>query len=97
VIKHVVLVELPEEHRERGEEILAMFRQFVQSIPGVTRVEAGEDFSGRCRPYSLIAILEMADRPALESYSSHPEHLQLLRLLDATECRRLVADFEVSA
>ena len=71
-----------------------MFRSFRDAIPGVRSAVAGTDFNGRCKPYTLAAVLEIETREALLAYGSHPAHQRLVALLDELGCKRIVADFE---
>ncbi|HZT95985.1 MAG TPA: Dabb family protein [Chloroflexota bacterium] len=95
MIQHLVLVQLRDSTAESEAESLAQaFRDMQRHVGGVVEARAGFDFSGRCRPYSLVAVLRLSDREALDRYLSDPRHLDLVRRLDALSEHRLVADFE---
>lgn len=98
MIEHIVLVAVPKDvGLELRQQIIASFRSFAGRIEGVVDADAGEDFSGRCDPYSIAAAVRLRDRAALDAYATHPAHVELVRLLDELGARRLVADFERQA
>lgn len=94
MIQHIVLVEVPQEAESRRDEIVQLFQSFPGKIPGVVDVVAGNDFSGRCKPYSIAAIVHIDTREHLDGYATHPAHQALLELLEEIGARRIVADFD---
>ena len=94
MIEHLVLVEIPESAEPHREELAGMFRAFQASVPGVVSSVAATDFSGRCAPYSLVAVLRIDSREALAGYAIHPKHKRLIARLDELGCVRIVADIE---
>jgi len=94
MIEHIVLVEVPADAEPHRQEIVAEFRGFAGGIEGVISASAGTDFSGRCEPYSIAAVIRLESREALDGYSRHPDHKRLVALFEELGCRRIVADFE---
>ncbi len=96
MIQHVVMVELKgTTSGEEADSLAADFREMSTEVEGVLESTAGIDFSGRCLPYTLIAVLRLGSRDDLARYSSHPKHLQLVGRLDELAASRIVADYEV--
>lgn len=94
MIEHIVLIELPEAAESHRSEIIRTLHSFAGIIEGVVSSHAGTDFSGRCTPYSVVAVLEIESTEALDAYAVHPAHRKLIALFDRLGCRRMVADFE---
>lgn len=94
MIEHIVLIEVPEEAQLRREEIIQKFKTLKGAVPGVVQSTAGTDFSGRCLPYTMAALVEFEGREALAGYDGHPAHQDILDLLQELGCNRIVADFE---
>jgi hypothetical protein len=95
MIEHIVLVEIPESAETSRQEIIDTFCAFSSVIPGVVSATCGSDFSGRCPPYSVAAVIRIDSRAALDVYQSHPAHRHLIALFDELGCNRIVADYEV--
>jgi hypothetical protein len=96
MIEHLVLVEIPPIAEPHREEIIHTFQSFDGKIPGVVWSTAGSDFSGRCQPYSVAAVVRLVDREALAAYGTHPAHLALVAMFEELGCRRIVADYEIA-
>ncbi|WP_260735105.1 Dabb family protein [Tunturiibacter lichenicola] len=58
-------------------EILALQSQ----IPGILETKVGVNFSPRSLGYEFAGVMKFTDRAALDAYSTHPVHLQLLSWL----------------
>jgi antibiotic biosynthesis monooxygenase (ABM) superfamily enzyme len=69
-------------------------RALQTKIPGILETYVGVNFSPRSQGYEFGGVMKFADRAALEAYTVHPVHQQLLSwlvpLIDPLE-----VDFEV--
>jgi antibiotic biosynthesis monooxygenase (ABM) superfamily enzyme len=63
-------------------------------IPGILETYVGVNFSPRSQGYEFGGVMKFADRAALEAYTAHPVHQQLLSWL-APLIDPLEVDFEV--
>jgi hypothetical protein len=96
MIIHVVLLMPPVPDNGAGEEVMDRFRDLLGKVPGLRDVSVGAEFSGRAAPYSLMAVLHLDSRDALQGYLDHPVHKQLVARLEELHCGRIVADIEVA-
>ena len=67
-----------EEQRQR---VIAAIRALQGQIPGLLATWVGENFSPRSQGYALGGVMQFTDRAALEAYSGHPVHQELLSWL----------------
>ena len=66
---------------EQKQHVLGSIRALQGRIPGLQETWVGVNFSPRSQGYSLGGVMKFADRAALEAYSSHPVHQELLSWL----------------
>lgn len=75
MIEHIVLfrwkTEATAEQVAAGMEGLRGLRG---SIPGITALACGVDFSGRAQGYTHALVIRFADRPSFDAYGPHPAH-----------------------
>jgi hypothetical protein len=79
---------------DQKQHVIASIRQLQGQIPGLQETWVGTNFSPRSQGYELGGVMKFPDRAALEAYSGHPVHQQLLSwlmpLIDPVE-----VDFEI--
>ena len=69
---------VPAEQRQR---VVDSIRNLQGRIPGLEETWVGTNFSPRSQGYELGGVMKFADRTALEAYSGHPAHQELLAWL----------------
>ena len=79
---------------EEAEELKAGCENHLASIPGVLRLSAGFP-AGTPRAvvdssYAVGLLVEFADKPAHDSYQTHPDHLVFIEI-----CHRLCSKVQV--
>jgi hypothetical protein len=67
-----------EQQRRR---VIAAIRNLQDRIPGLEETWVGVNFSPRSQGYELGGVMKFGSRTALEAYSSHPAHQELLAWL----------------
>jgi hypothetical protein len=67
-----------EEQRQRA---IAAIRNLQGRIPGIEETWVGVNFSPRSQGYALGGVMKFSSRQALEAYSTHPVHQELLSWL----------------
>ena len=67
-----------EEQRQRA---IAAIRNLQGRIPGIEETRVGVNFSPRSQGYALGGVMKFSSRQALEAYSTHPVHQELLSWL----------------
>lgn len=66
---------------EQKERALSEIRSLQGQIPGLLETYVGVNFSPRSKGHELGGVMKFNDRAALESYTVHPVHQQLLTWL----------------
>ncbi|WP_158941654.1 Dabb family protein [Granulicella sp. S190] len=83
----------PETSEALKQRALDEIRNLHTRISGILETHAGFNFSPRSQGYEFGGVMKFSDRSALDAYSVHPVHLELLSwlvpLIDAIE-----VDFE---
>ncbi|MGC2299492.1 MAG: Dabb family protein [Acidobacteriaceae bacterium] len=67
--------------QEQRQRVIAAIRSLQGRIPGLEETWVGVNFSPRSQGYELGGVMKFADRVALEAYSGHPAHQELLAWL----------------
>jgi hypothetical protein len=66
---------------EQKQKVIAEIRSLQGRIPGLQETWVGVNISPRSQGYELGGVMRFNDRAALEAYSDHPVHQQLLSWL----------------
>jgi Stress responsive A/B Barrel Domain len=56
-------------------------RSLHTQISGILETNVGANFSPRSQGHEFAGVMKFTDRAALDAYSTHPVHLQLLSWL----------------
>jgi Stress responsive A/B Barrel Domain len=63
------------------DRVIVAIRDFQGKIPGLLETRVGKNTSPRGQGYELGGVMKFTDGAALEAYSSHPAHQELLSWL----------------
>jgi hypothetical protein len=66
---------------EQRIRVIHAIRSLQGRIPGLEETWVGENFSPRSQGYALGGVMKFSSRQALEEYSDHPVHQELLSWL----------------
>jgi Stress responsive A/B Barrel Domain len=66
---------------EQKQRVTNAIRALQGQIPGLLETLVGANISPRSQGYQFGGVMKFRDRAALESYGTHPAHLQLLEWL----------------
>ncbi len=66
---------------EQRQRVIDAIRNLQGRIPGLEETWVGTNFSPRSQGYELGGVMKFANRAALEAYSAHPAHQELLTWL----------------
>ena len=66
---------------EQRQRVIAAIRNLQGRIPGLEETWVGTNFSPRSQGNELGGVMKFANRTALEAYSAHPAHQELLEWL----------------
>lgn len=89
-IKHVVLFKLRDRTTDNVARAVAAIESLRIGVEQVESLEVGVDFAGSRFSFDLAATVTFADRAALDAYSSHPRHREVLAVM-----RELSQDFAI--
>ena len=95
MVDHLVLFAVNDDaSAEDVEDLLASIRSLRGSIPNVTDLSVGEDFSGRAKGYTHGLFVRLRTTDDLRAYLDHPDHRAVVEKLDALTTGRLVVDYD---
>ena len=94
MIRHIVLWKLKPEGKERFSEIKAALEAQVGRIPGLLRVEVGQNIKPGRRAVDFALTCDFADFAALEAYHKHPAHHGTRAAVDPLVEDHWTADYE---
>lgn len=98
MIRHIVMYWLKDsENKALIAETVEIFLSMRGKIPGLLRVEAGQDILHSERSCDLCLSTVFESREAMENYLTHPVHLPVRAHMHAVMERSASADFEVDA
>jgi Stress responsive A/B Barrel Domain len=66
---------------EQKQRVIAEIRNLQGRIPGLLETWVGENISPRSQGYELGGVMKFESHAALEAYSPHPVHQELLAWL----------------
>ena len=95
MVRHIVLWRLKPEGKERFSEIKAALEAQVGRIPGLLRVEVGENIRSGRRSVDFALTCDFADLASLEVYHKHPAHHETRDVVDKLVADHWIADYEL--
>lgn len=80
--------------REKREAYATRLKALEGVVPGVSRIEVGENFTNRALGCQLGLLVTLGSREALDAYQVNPDHVAVAQGLRA-DCDQILAfDFE---
>ncbi len=97
MVKHIVFWKIKEDLDRQGvyEEMKIRVEAMNGEIPGLLKVELGQDFSNSDAAYDVALYAELENREALQTYQDHPKHLHVKEFIGAVTHQRCVVDYEL--
>jgi hypothetical protein len=97
MVEHIVLLKFKEQlTEEKQQEVVNRLKDMKGKIPGIVNLEAGIDFSGRSKGFSIGAIIRFEDEAALENYGPHEVHQDFIKFIKENGHEdTLVVDFRL--
>lgn len=93
-VLHVVWIKFnPDVSSNRIEEHIAALKTLQDSVPGISRLSIGENFTDRAGGYTHGIVVELQDKAALQDYATHPRHIAVGGPLKE-DAQLLVMDYE---
>lgn len=98
MIRHIVLWRLLSPSGDK-QQVLDKIRAALEAqrgkIPGLLRVEVGENLSASRRAVDFALVMDFESRDALASYHKHPAHLETRQVVDPLIDEHWIADYEI--
>jgi stress responsive alpha/beta barrel protein len=97
MVKHIVFWQIKEDLDTEGvfEEMKIRVEAMNGQVPGLIKVELGQDFNGSEVAYDVALYSELINKEALAVYQGHPLHLHVKEFIGAVTSARCVVDYEV--
>lgn len=94
---HVVLFKWAEGATpEAIEAVMTGLRGMMGRIEGMTDFSCGENFNARAKGFTHGLVAHFADRAALETYATHPVHVEVIKtFIDPIRGDALAFDYEI--
>lgn len=99
MVKHIVMWRLCDEAHGNSAQVNArLMKEKLETlsgrIPGLLSIEVGLDFSCTDSSADVVLYSEFANKAALETYQSHPEHEALKPFIGGATRERRLVDYE---
>ena len=96
-MRHIVMWNVrgatPEERRANLARLRASFESLRGRIPGLLRLEIGEDTSRVDYACDVLLYTEFDSQASLDAYATHPEHLRVKQALGDMRIARHQVDY----
>lgn len=90
MITHMILLQM--ENEDQAAEAVTRLRGMAGRIPGMRDLRAGRNLADS--PFHLGLVTTHEDADALETYRTHPAHVEVLEWLRPRIAQRAVVDFD---
>lgn len=91
MVKHVLLIQLKEDCKDKAEALRALFLTMKGRVPQVLEVEAGVDFLHSERSYDVCLCVTLESPEALDAYQLDPYHCDTVKPFVASVREKAVA------
>lgn len=94
MVKHLVMWRVKEEvTEEQKQEMKIRLEALEEKIPELLKIEVGIDIVRNAASADVSLYSEFADEQGLETYRTHPEHLQVVEFVKPLIAERRVVDY----
>jgi hypothetical protein len=94
MITHVVFFKLPEEHKDKVQELRQTLAGLDGKIPELKSIEVGVDVLHSARSYDVALITRFDSMADLDAYQIHPEHQKVIQYIQSVQAASAAVDFE---
>jgi hypothetical protein len=96
VIRHVAVFRFaPEFTSEQREHWMSLLRALPEQIPELRSMSVGADVLGGPASHELAIVADFDDLQALDAYTRHPAHAEVLRISASVKTSLATVDFEI--
>jgi hypothetical protein len=94
MVKHIVFFKLKNKNSEVERELKEKLLSLKEHIDVLESIEVGINFKESDRAYDLALITLFQDEEALETYATHPYHLEVIKYIKTVVSDTKVVDFK---
>jgi quinol monooxygenase YgiN len=100
MLKHIVMWKLKDfaenaDKQSNARKMKEMLDACANLVPGILKLEVAIAQSGLEATYDVVMYSEFADKAALDSYQTHPQHSALKPFFSAIRDARQCMDYEI--
>jgi len=96
MIRHVAVFRfVPDFTIEQREHWMSLLRRLPVQIPELRSLSVGSDVRGGPASHELAIVADFDDLTALDAYTRHPAHAEVLRISAPVKTSLATVDFEI--
>lgn len=96
MIRHVAVFRfIPSFTAAQREHWMSLLRALPAEVPGLRSMSVGVDVLGGPSAHDLAIVADFDDLDALDAYTRHPAHAEILRISGPVKASLATVDFEV--
>jgi hypothetical protein len=96
MVKHIVMFKLAEKTPENMERAVSNLKSLEGKIETLQSIEIGTDFLESERSYDIALTAHFKDRDGLNIYTSHKNHLPVVKIMRSLCSASVVVDYETN-
>ncbi|WP_458700403.1 Dabb family protein [Sulfurospirillum sp. 1307] len=94
MVKHIVFFKLEDNSNEHKEYVKNLIMDLKDKIEVIQAYEVGINFSDEERAYDLALISDFKSKEDLQTYATHPLHVEVVNYLRSKNTVTKVVDYE---
>lgn len=99
MIKHIVMWKLKDSARgvnknQNALELKSVLENLKNKISVINQIEVGINFNKSNAAYDVVLYSEFNSEEDLQTYQKHPDHLEVVDLVNEIRDERVVVDYE---
>jgi hypothetical protein len=95
MVKHIVMFKLTEKTSQNMQLATDSLRSLENKIETLKSIEIGTDFLESDRSYDIVLTAHFENQEGLKTYSSHENHLPVVKLMRSLCSSSVVVDYEL--
>ena len=95
MVKHIVMFKLTEKTSQNMELATDSLRSLENKIETLKSIEIGTDFLESDRSYDIVLTAHFDNQEDLKTYSSHENHLPVVKIMRSLCSSAVVVDYEL--
>jgi len=95
MVKHIVMFKLTEKTPKNMQLATDSLQSLENNIETLKSIEIGTDFLESDRSYDIVLTAHFENRAGLKTYSSHKNHLPVVKIMRSLCSSSVVVDYEL--